>query len=57
MLYSGYLCDKCGVVEEYRRTSEEYLPKKSSLIVFARRNGWSVGKQVLCPKCRKRGRK
>ena len=54
MIYSGYLCDKCGRATEYQRTSDKWLPGKTTLIRFARQDGWSIGKQVLCPSCKKR---
>lgn len=55
--YSGYYCDKCGVATEYRRTSDKWLPSKTHLVRWARESGWSIGKQVLCPNCRKKARK
>lgn len=55
MLYSGYFCDKCGMDIEYRRETKNWLPTKSYLINYARKAGWSVGKNILCPKCRKGG--
>lgn len=54
-LYSGYVCDKCGNSVSYGTAGiPEFLPGKSSLIALARRDGWTVGKRVLCPSCRKR---
>lgn len=57
MFFSGYFCDKCGTAIEYRRTSDKWLPSKTHLIAWARKDGWSIGKSVLCPRCRngKRG--
>lgn len=52
MLYSGYYCDKCGTAFEYKANNNEWLPNKTYLVVRARENGWSVGKRILCPKCR-----
>ena len=54
MFYSGYSCDKCGKAIEYRREPKEWLPSKVYLVEYARKNGWSVGKKVLCPDCRKK---
>ena len=54
MIYSGYSCDNCGVAGEYNKSIDEWLPSKKWLIKFARENGWSVGKQILCPRCKKR---
>lgn len=54
MLYSGYFCDKCGKADEYIRDVDKWIPNKTFLIRFARQNGWSVGKKVLCPDCRKK---
>ncbi len=53
MLHSGYYCDKCGLAIDYRRTNNEWLPGKTHLVAWARKDGWSIGKNVLCPKCRK----
>lgn len=55
-LYSGYCCDKCGKAIEYNKTIKQWLPNKTNLIRFARQDNWSIGKQILCPDCRKRGR-
>lgn len=54
MLYSGYYCDKCGHAIEYKRSVHEWLPSKTYLVSWARKDGWSIGKQVLCPACRGR---
>lgn len=53
-LYSGYCCDKCGAAAEYRRSANEWLPSKTYIITWARKSGWSVGKSVLCPECKRR---
>lgn len=54
-LYSGYMCDKCGNSVSYGTAGvTEFLPGKSSLIALARRDGWTVGKQVLCPTCKRK---
>lgn len=54
MLYSGFYCDECGTDMRVRSDSDEYLPSKMHLIRSARAEGWSVGKKILCPDCRKR---
>ncbi|MEY8517218.1 hypothetical protein AALC25_09870 [Lachnospiraceae bacterium 29-84] len=54
MFYSGYSCDKCGKAIEYRREPKEWLPSKVYLVEYARQAGWSVGKKVLCPDCKKK---
>ena len=53
MLYSGYCCDKCGKAIEYQRKTNEWIPSKTHLVRFARKEGWSIGKNVLCQDCRK----
>lgn len=53
MFHSGYFCDKCGLTIDYKRKNNEWLPGKTHLIAWARRDGWSIGKVVLCPRCRK----
>ncbi len=52
MFFSGYYCDKCGTTIDYKRESNKWLPGKKHLVAWARKDGWSVGKRVLCPKCR-----
>lgn len=52
MLFSGYSCDKCLKSVEYRRTSDKWLPNKTHIIAWARKDGWSIGERVLCPNCR-----
>lgn len=54
MLYVGCQCDECHYVLEYKRLVREWLPSKNYLIRFAKDNGWSIGEQTLCPKCRKK---
>lgn len=53
MFYTGYYCDKCGIAIEYRREIKSWLPSKTYLVEWARNKGWSIGKRVLCPNCRK----
>lgn len=50
--FSGYRCDQCGVMEYYD-TGTKAPFKKIPLVDGARRNGWSVGKEILCPNCKK----
>lgn len=58
MLFSGYECDKCGVQVVYGGYKLSPPATKVHLIRFARRDGWSVGKEkILCPNCRRKGRK
>lgn len=38
-----------------RRTNGEWLPSKTHLVAYARKAGWSIGKSVICPRCRKYG--
>lgn len=57
MFFSGYFCDKCGKAVEYRRQNNEWLPSKTHLVAYARNAGWSIGKEILCPECRKFGGK
>ncbi|MDE5909840.1 MAG: hypothetical protein K2H52_14015 [Lachnospiraceae bacterium] len=56
MLYSGIYCDECSADMRARSDANEYLPSKTHLIRAARTKGWSVGKRILCPGCRKRGK-
>lgn len=52
--FCGYKCDKCGDGYEYRSNTDTWLPNKSNLVMFARNKGFSVGKKVLCSKCRQK---
>ncbi len=52
MFVSGYVCDNCKEATIYQRDVKHYLPSKTHLIRYARDDGWSVGKQILCPVCR-----
>ncbi len=47
--FSGFACDECGV-----RHGLFGVYAASQLTAIARRGGWTVGKQHLCPKCRKK---
>lgn len=53
MLTSGCYCDKCGNGFSYDRNVGQWLPGKTTIIRWARKDGWSIGKQTLCPTCRK----
>lgn len=53
MIYSGYDCDNCKIAIECRKSPDERIPTKTYLVWHARKNGWSVGKRILCPACRK----
>ena len=54
-LYGGYSCDKCrcAFMYMYEPKGGEWLPTKTYLVNLARKKGWSIGKRVLCPECRK----
>lgn len=43
--YTKFECDKCGKSLKCHAKSEKHA------ISWARENGWSVGKNVLCPDC------
>lgn len=51
---TGVMCDKCRAVEYSDR--EKTMPTWL-LTSKARRRGWTVGKKVLCPKCKRGARK
>lgn len=44
-IVSGVLCDKCG-----REILWEHMAK-CDVIGFARGEGWTCGKRILCPAC------
>jgi len=46
-------CDACGEGLLWRN----YSISKTRMEYIARRKGWSIGKQHLCPKCRKSRKK
>lgn len=48
---SGLQCDRCGARVMYHEESST-VPKWL-LERRGRRNGWSSGKRVLCPRCRR----
>lgn len=48
MVYSGIKCDKCGAMLQNSTFVGTVLTRK-----WEREDGWSVGKQDLCPVCRK----
>ena len=46
--FSGVSCDKCGAKIGYMFVwAKKYLQK------WARKEGWTIGKQCLCLKCKK----
>jgi len=47
-LYSGISCDKCGYAKEWFS-----IIGGTHLKRWMREEGWSIGKQILCPNCRK----
>jgi hypothetical protein len=46
--FSGVSCDKCGAKIGYMSVWE-----KKHLQMWARKEGWTIGKQCLCSKCKK----
>lgn len=48
MIVSGVICDKCKNYHLYGHTGAVRTAK------WAREDGWSIGKQTLCPYCRKK---
>lgn len=46
MIIAGIECEKCGAILYWPHVS------KGRVMRWARRAGWSIGKQTLCPKCR-----
>ncbi len=48
MIVAGIICDKCGDRLMWQHIS------KWLVVSWARGEGWSVGKQTLCPKCRRK---
>lgn len=45
-------CDKCGIGIQFSSIEPKWF-----VIKKARDNGWSIGKQHLCPECRDGSRK
>ncbi len=43
--YTDIECDRCGKSVRCHSRSEKHA------IAWAREDGWSIGKQVLCPEC------
>ena len=54
MLKTGCYCDQCGKEYSYTACYKDFLPSKAQLIRLIRVNGWSVGKYILCPNCRRK---
>lgn len=57
MTIEGFRCDICGGMRERNYSPKSYSFGKTDLIKTARKEGWSVGKLIKCPSCRKRGAK
>ena len=53
LLIVGYQCDRCDETVFYRYKTTEWVPSKKHLIKMARNDGWSIGKRVLCQKCKR----
>ena len=51
MIVTSICCDKCGKQLTYLTAVGSTCMKS-----LARKGGWSVGKQHLCPNCRKKKR-
>jgi len=51
MITTGVICDKCGI-EIYWN----FHRGKVEVIKQVRARGWSIGKQSLCPDCKKKRR-
>lgn len=52
-LYSGIACDYCGTKMEYLcHDNRSELVPKILLQVNAKKLGWKVGKETICPSCR-----
>ena len=48
MIVAAVICDRCGEMLAWDHVGKTYVKD------WARKNhGWSIGKQDLCPKCRK----
>lgn len=49
VMFSCVKCDKCGTVLPFH-----FVFSKGDLTRWSREKGWSIGKQELCPKCRRK---
>ncbi len=47
--FTGIRCDDCGDEAAWIGVCN-----KKYIIMWARKNGWTVGKKCLCPQCKKR---
>lgn len=47
----GIICDKCGLMIYWDGNIS-----KGTAACFARKKGWTIGKQCLCQDCKKTGR-
>jgi hypothetical protein len=57
MITVGFYCDECGVGYEMSYSPNDPLPTKYMIFRRAREKGFTVGKRILCPKCRRGGKK
>lgn len=48
-LYSGIICDGCSLTLEWYG-----ILTKRRVLAHAREKGWMIGKQALCPRCRRK---
>ena len=48
---AGVQCDKCGVAQVW-----SWNAGKKYITIWAREEGWKIGKFVTCPKCAKEKR-
>lgn len=48
MIVTGIICDSCHYYLVWNHNG------KMRIIKWAREKGWSIGKQTLCPMCRKK---
>ena len=47
MIGAFIVCENCGTADFYSLVPKSWITK------WAREKGWSIGKQHLCPECRK----
>lgn len=53
MIVIGCYCDKCGVGLEWTRNITDYRLEKYIIIRRMRECGYTIGKQILCPNCKR----
>lgn len=51
MIGAFIVCENCGTADFYSLVPKSWITK------WAREKGWSIGKQHLCPDCRKNKKK